>query len=1009
MLRFFTILFLSLSSFSNIWSQNLPFLSEASRECSLSPEDISEFRVASDYTDRKAGFRVVWLRQLHQGIEIHGADMQLLISKEGKLINQQCGFVKGAHSKLSTISVKSPLEILQIALKSENIDSKITAPIEAGLNKWKLEIPGLINGEMVIVKEYYLQKDGSMPLVYTTRFSPPQSRAFWQVRIDASSGEIVERKNLSVSCSAHGPSGNHSSCNHESDETEQSSAALSDGASYTVFPYPFGSPLDGSRSLVTNPANADASPFGWHDMDGEEGPDNTETIGNNVSAYDDQDDDNEPDGFVDGGAPLNFNFPFTPAPSSTPLDNRDAAITNLFYWNNIVHDFLWHYGFDEPSGNFQNFNYTGLDGAFDGVSAEAFDGSGTNNANFATPPDGEAPRMQMYLWSNNEDLFLSINSPSLIAGEYTAAVAGFGPQTSDPISAQMVILTDGTTNTLGCETANVDLTGKIAIVRRGTCSFVSKVLNAQEAGALAVIVVNNTIDDIINMGGNSDDWQVTIPSVMISETEGNAFFNVLNGGNVVNATLNINQLGDYFDSSFDAGIIAHEYGHGVSNRLTGGPLNVECLYNAEQMGEGWSDFMTLIFSATSLSNPAEPRAVGNYVIGEPNSGPGIRPYPYTTDMNINPATYSFIENNGQTHSVGFTWCTMLWDLYWNMVEEHGYDDDFINGTGGNNMAIKLVMDGMRLQICNPGFVDGRDAILEADAINFGGVNRCLIWESFARRGLGYFADQGDPESTTDGTESFEMPPFCSETDFANFSSNAVTVCKENSITYTDITEPASLSRTWTFEGGTPSTSTSAEVTVNYVVPGTYDVTLNVTNDLGSDEQLRSNFITVGAGISLNFTVGDASATSNNGFIFLSPSGGVTPYETDWEDFPGVNDLTLNFLEPGDYPVTITDQAGCSFDTVFTVERQVGIAAIDADAISVFPNPVKDELRLIVSGANTLKSVNITDAAGRIVLTVIVSGAADNYQINTANLSPGVYFLNLRLASDDLVVRRFVKM
>ena len=65
---------------------------------------------------------------------------------------------------------------------------------------------------------------------------------------------------------------------------------------------------------------------------------------------------------------------------------------------------------------------------------------------------------------------------------------------------------------------------------------------------------------------------------------------------------------------------------------------------------------------------------------------------------------------------------------------------------------------MKLQPCNPGFVTGRDAILQADQINNDGVNQCRIWSAFAKRGLGYSASQGSPYNVHDGTEAFDMPP-----------------------------------------------------------------------------------------------------------------------------------------------------------------------------------------------------------------------------------------------------------
>ena len=74
------------------------------------------------------------------------------------------------------------------------------------------------------------------------------------------------------------------------------------------------------------------------------------------------------------------------------------------------------------------------------------------------------------------------------------------------------------------------------------------------------------------------------------------------------------------------------------------------------------------------------------------------------------------------------------------------------------MALQLVMTGLKLQTCSPGFVDGRDAILMADEQLYEGANKCEIWEAFANRGLGYSASQGSVFSRIDGTEAFDMPP-----------------------------------------------------------------------------------------------------------------------------------------------------------------------------------------------------------------------------------------------------------
>jgi hypothetical protein len=68
----------------------------------------------------------------------------------------------------------------------------------------------------------------------------------------------------------------------------------------------------------------------------------------------------------------------------------------------------------------------------------------------------------------------------------------------------------------------------------------------------------------------------------------------------------------------------------------------------------------------------------------------------------------------------------------------GFNPDIYGAwnTGGNNLANQLIMDGMKLQPCSPGFVDGRNAILAADQALTGGANQCIIWKAFAKRGLG---------------------------------------------------------------------------------------------------------------------------------------------------------------------------------------------------------------------------------------------------------------------------------
>jgi extracellular elastinolytic metalloproteinase len=199
----------------------------------------------------------------------------------------------------------------------------------------------------------------------------------------------------------------------------------------------------------------------------------------------------------------------------------------LFYWNNIMHDVTANYGFDEASGNFQTKNYSGLAAGNDPVRAEAQDGSGRNNANFGSAVDGTRPRMQMFEWRSSAPNPITVASPSPIAGTFFGPMAGFGESltTTGPISGEVVYVGRG------CDPAFqagqpldpylADVSGKIGMIDRGSCTFAAKVKKAQTLGALSVIVVNNIAGPPTAMGGA--DSTITIPSVMISLDDGNLF------------------------------------------------------------------------------------------------------------------------------------------------------------------------------------------------------------------------------------------------------------------------------------------------------------------------------------------------------------------------------------------------------------------------------------------------------------------------------------------------------
>jgi extracellular elastinolytic metalloproteinase len=404
----------------------------------------------------------------------------------------------------------------------------------------------------------------------------------------------------------------------------------------------------------------------------------------------------------------------------------------------------------------------------DFVFADAQDGSGLNNATFGTPPDGLSPGMTMFLWSGPPGERLIVNNGKNLVN-YLGVEAQFGSVlTSTPITGNLVIVDDGfgspdTTDACDIIGNATELGGNIAVIRRGSCEFGFKVLNAQNAGAIGVIVINNNGGPPFSMGPGANGDSVTIPSIMISQVDGEIIANIIevNPLPVIGELVNDGTGPFNIDGDFDNGIIGHEYGHGISNRLTGGPSAAGCLSNNEQMGEGWSDWFGLMVTMSASDLPSDARGIATFASDQDIDGRGIRPERYSPDFSVNSFTYISTNNENALsvpHGVGFVWATALWDLTWAYIDKYGFDPDLFNGDGGNNRVMKLVIEGLKLQPCSPGFIDGRDAILAADMAITGGESQCLIWEVFSRRGLGFNASQGLTTSRTDQIQDFTTPP-----------------------------------------------------------------------------------------------------------------------------------------------------------------------------------------------------------------------------------------------------------
>jgi extracellular elastinolytic metalloproteinase len=648
----------------------------------LEESDFAGYEVTDSVFSKVTGATHVYLRQTFRGLPVYNTQLHLNVNRDGCLISVNNSFLPGLARARGDVepglglpaAVRMAAVHLGIALAA--------APALIGEPEGLARVSSVdnqgISREPIRGRLMWLPiRAGMLRLVWNFMIHTTDRQHMYDMTVDAMTGKVWTRFDQVASDSYRVYARPAESPNH-------------------VSPLP---PSDG-RTLLTNPANALASPFGWHDTNGAAGAEFTVTQGNNVQAYTDTDNNNSPDAgsSPSGGAGLNFDFAI--ALDSAPSAYRPAAVTNLFYINNLIHDVQYQYGFDEAGGNFQTNNYGHGGLGNDSVQAEAQDGGGTNNANFGTPADGQRPRMQMYVWT---------------------------APTPDR------------------------------------------------------------------------------------------------------------------DGDVDNGIIIHEYGHGISNRLVGGPSNVNCLTNNQQPGEGLSDWWALAYTGEVGDTGADGRGIGTYALGQPTTGVGIRTQRYSTNPAVNTWTYASINGMAIPHGVGSVWAQAAWEVYWKLVDTYGFDPDLYNATGnaGNQRMMLYVNEGLKNTACNPTFTQVRDGILQAAVDNHGGEDVCRMWEAFAAFGLGTNAVSGGANSTSP-TNGFNIPASCQGTNQPpvanagpdqNVTVNTLVTLNGNGSSDPD-GGPSPLTYSWAQIGG-PSVSLSGASTVSPsftpTVVGTYVFRLTVND------------------------------------------------------------------------------------------------------------------------------------------------------------------------------------
>ncbi|UPS92866.1 T9SS-dependent M36 family metallopeptidase [Bizionia sp. M204] len=766
---------------SNYASVIQNYLNQNKEKYGLTVSDISDLSVDNEFLSKNSKITHVYVNQRYQGIPILNALSSVAI-KGNAVFYYANRFTGNVNQRVNTTSPQlTAKQAIHNVAAQLNLGAVQDLDLIEKNNNIYLYSNGFVSQTTIPVKLVYFQNEaGNLTLSWDLSIHTLDGANWYSVRVDAITGEIINQNDWILTCNFGDL--DHDNHGHVSNTVKQVESNftlfkevsyLADGSQYNVFALPVESPNHGNRTLLVEPANLNASPYGWHDTNGLAGAEFNVTRGNNVWAMEDRDGNDGIGYSPNGSASLNFDFPLDI--NQEPEGYQNVSITNLFYINNVMHDIWYQYGFDEPSGNFQSNTYGNGGLGNDNVRADAQDGNGLNgsinNATFGTPPDGNNPSMRMFLWSPAAGLqdLVTVNNSS-VAGTYTAVnpataapnnIPGIGVT---PVTADLQLVNDGSVNpTEGCNPI-ASVAGKIAVIRRGTCPFIDKIQNAQDAGAVAVIVINhnNPTNDpayvpYVNMAGETNPV-FSIPSVFMNFDDGELLIAAM-----ANETVNVTLQGPspfMLDGSLDNMIVAHEYGHGISNRLTGGPSQAGCLTNETQMGEGWSDWFAMMITLQGTEDYAAGRGMVTYASGQGVNGIGIRNAKYATDFSVNGFTYGDTNNTAQVsqpHGIGFIWGTMLYDLTEAYVSKYGFDDDIYNGTGGNNKVMQLVIDALKLQPCNPDFIEGRDAILAADMATTGGEDQCMIWEIFSNRGLGVNASGGSKFSRTDQVENFDMP------------------------------------------------------------------------------------------------------------------------------------------------------------------------------------------------------------------------------------------------------------
>lgn len=796
------------------------YLSAQAGLLGLDRDAIGQARV-TDVGQNRQGAMIARFQQRVGGVDVFNRGLNVLMDAGGKLVATSGGFhgsrnVSGSYSLGENAAISAAIADLGGHLAPGLLASFRSSGDYRWYASSSTSADYLLNRAARAKRVYYPGADGLLPAYYVEVMGSPvgqNRRDAYAYVISAVNGALLFRKNLVA---------NEAFSYRVFADADGINQPFDQPLGNDYAPYPGTSPNDviARRGAAANLVTLDHAPM-LSTGDPWLGADATTTTGNNVDAFLDtglvlgiDGTSLVTNGYQPGTGDLRtattaaktFDWPIAADADPSGTDAKNAAIVNLFYMNNWMHDWWYDHGFDEVAGNAQTLNYDRGGEAGDAISAQGQDASGRNNANMATPADGSSPTMQMYRFDGTVTGEVKVTAPTAGA-PLVFTQASFGPTEFDVTAVAAVASEPGIAGdspsdgcsplpavpVLGTTTPalpDVNLAGKIALVDRGVCSFTTKEQFATLSGASALVVINNAEGSPIVMG-NADlptlpiniplpttDMLYTLPAVMITKADGDAIKARIAAGETLSMRVHRAPSVDY-DGTFDEQIIAHEFFHYVSNRLVG---NGSGLSNNQGggMGEGWSDFNALLMTIRpeDLQAPGNANYGGIYplayyaVPGIVPVGPfyyGIRRMPYSKNFNHNSLTFQHVQDgvpladtapasygqdgatNSEVHNTGEVWSQMLFECYTNILNngEHSFED------ARSNM-MDYVIGGLKMTPSAPTITQARDGVLAAALAggDFGDYAACA--RGFATRGAGIDA-VSPPSDSTDNvgvTESY---------------------------------------------------------------------------------------------------------------------------------------------------------------------------------------------------------------------------------------------------------------